>query len=280
MGKKVSITGSEYSDILYPSNTKQSKVFGLGGNDQIGKYGESYGPSSEIPGHEIYGQDGDDRLSAGVSTKYLDGGNGNDQLFLYINTKQRLYGGEGVDSLEIYLSPLSSTSGTDSKKTGKVLIDAGNGDDIIEYRGGVNHRSKTKGNRILGGGGNDTLFINRWHYNDDKTTFDLGIGDDTLKILYVPEAKDILINGGEGYDRIDTGTAWESFWRNLVRVEEYLPGQYALVFANYLDAKGVAYTQTIKVPGFESITDWDSSTGVVKDVPLSNLTNGTPFLGF
>lgn len=119
----------------------------------------------------LIGGAGDDLLSGGGGNDVLDGGRGNDRLF----------GGGGQDQL-------LGGSGDDS-------LNGGRGDDYLEGGPGNDVLVGGAGNDILyGGGGIDQMFG--------------GSGDDTFRITSVCEiGRGEIINGGSGYDRLETAVS-------------------------------------------------------------------------
>ncbi len=140
-------------------NTSLIEIFGQAGKDTI-SVDETNGP---MPATNIFGGDGDDKISGGSGNDMLSGEAGNDTI----------NGGDGNDTI----------TGGD----GNDLILGGNGNDtVIGGRGNDN---------VLLGAGNDTFI---WSPGDGNDTVEGGAGTDTMLFngANANENLNITANGG------------------------------------------------------------------------------------
>lgn len=249
MSKKFKkLVGSEYSDTLTALGNGNSALYGMGGNDLLKQSQESLKYINSM-----YGGSGDDEISFQTNTKVAHGEDGNDRVVGQLASKQKINGGTGDDFIN-----------TDVFYAGKLLknivIDAGDGDDIIDYWN--NSDTKTKNIKVYGGSGNDKFYLRPLRENDN-TYFDLGSGDDTVLVSAVPQSRDMVIYGGDGFDVLDLSGGWDrqNYW-GLTRDAN---GLVSAKWANYVDKNGVRYEQIVRLPGFEAIKI--DSLGVI---PFSN----------
>ena len=178
MSKIKTITGSPFNDILYADRKKVSKVYGLEGNDTItGSF------DGKHKGFFIYGGKGNAKITAsGARRSETYGEEGDDNISAYISSNSRIYGGTGNDL--IWVNIIQSSKGSKD-----IIIDGGDGDDIIDYRGLTSNSaySRTRGKdiNVYGGEGDDTIKISGLRF-DDSTMFHGGKGDDFIDFMEIP----------------------------------------------------------------------------------------------
>lgn len=105
---------------------------------------------------------------------------------------------------------------------------------------------------------------------NDRTSFDLGAGDDSLVVAAIPYSKDVVINGGDGFDILDMTGGWDN--QNYLGLSRDANGTVSAKWANYADKNGVRYVQSLHLPGFEAFRTED--LGLIEfstftDLPLT-----------
>ncbi|MDQ8755944.1 calcium-binding protein [Sphingosinicella sp. LHD-64] len=186
--------GTSGDDFL--SGTNENDIMdGLGGND------------------EIQGRGGNDTINGGTGADVLDGeggddilrgGDDNDRLTSTTGGSDQLYGEGGNDILIMTVRDVAA-----------VLLDGGDGDDVIQAR--------IAAATIGGGAGNDTIYYSGGAFQslagtidagdgDDRITYDspddlftpitLGAGSDTVRMIG-SGARIVDFTAGTGGDRLD-----------------------------------------------------------------------------
>jgi Ca2+-binding RTX toxin-like protein len=147
------VEGSDYADVI-----------------DLGGSGNGYSFSA------IYGMGGDDTLTAGYYTTFIDGGNGNDHIDATASQYvQEIDGGAGND---VIIGP---------ENENLVVINGGDGGDTI-YTNHVAH----------GGAGDDFIYLSYGYYGI------VGTGDDGNDSIIGSDGSD-TISGGAGNDLLDGG---------------------------------------------------------------------------
>jgi len=182
------IKGSRFADRLEASKVQSTKLLGLKGNDTLIAFSDS---KKNI----LDGGLGDDYLISEISTIKAIGGKGNDEIdaFRGIANDAIISGGEGNDYIRLGFRDNSP------RRINGWRINAGSGDDIIEYLGIDNSRS-TSNTKILGGSGDD--YISATISYNDTTKIYAGKGNDNIQLNSVPEARKTFIYGGSGKDTL------------------------------------------------------------------------------
>lgn len=124
---------------------------------------------------------------------FIDGDDGNDNIFGSQDLNDTLNGGNGADSINV---------GFTMMPIGNLTIDGGDGDDVIN--GGSGNDSIDAGNgqdAVAGGDGNDTINGNN---GNDVLTGD--VGDDSI---FGGDGAD-TINGNDGSDMVNGGSGVDS----------------------------------------------------------------------
>lgn len=236
--KTKQIYGGALNDTLYSVSKRKSEVYGLEGDDTI---------FSRIQASDyLYGGADNDTLYGGSFTRLLSGDSGDDIINAVLANDQQVLGGDGNDRIN-YRHQIGSLKKIYESSS---RIDGGNGDDqiSIESTDAAGEKSKLF---VFGGAGDDKLDI-RSHRYDDIFTYDLGAGNDTVSLWKVPEARDVVINGGDGFDVLKPYSYSPNPFDLLSEVRLIEPDTYALVFRAY-QLDGIGYEQIVAVPGFEAI---------------------------
>ena len=205
-------TPSEGRDLLRTTTINET-IRGLGGSDHI---------SSKYTGAKLYGGEGKDWLMTTLEatmdaddttepslTALLDGGNGNDQLFVMAtsssdiyalgpNLEFDLYGGAGSD--EIWIES-SGRSGTQTAKT-----DSGDGDDFVSSTIRSHDDNGATSNSVEAGAGNDIVYaFGQSGFMGGSTNSVWGNdGDDDIEAIIITNEGGGLNEayGGNGADKI------------------------------------------------------------------------------
>lgn len=210
-------------------------AFGGDGNDHI-SVGETTLEGAQAVGHELrgeagndtleggavddwlYGGDGNDSITAGSGSDWVEGGAGDDTIIHTNGTGETDYydGGEGQDRVVVDLSGMEdptafdveidlsntegfmgvvgSTEGQDDLRNIEEIELSGDVDAFVTGSESDNFIQTGGGNdEVSGGGGDDTI--------------NTGAGDDYIDL----EPTNNVVDGGEGYDRInfgDGGSEW------------------------------------------------------------------------
>ena len=212
------VHGSMHDDVLSGSrgvgNKANNKIWGLGGND------------------ELFGDRGDDRLYGGAGDDVLDGGEGNDKLEGGYGADE-LIGGGGADDEASYMHSMmgvtvrlhamqamggdaegdtfgktttASYTVTDEDDGGVIEEVTETVPDIMNLRGSAHDdilAGDSRGNKIWGGGGNDTL------YGGPSGNDDSGNADE----LHGEGGHDRIF-GGRGDDTLYGGAGNDHLWGN------------------------------------------------------------------
>ncbi|HEX8744299.1 MAG TPA: calcium-binding protein [Thermoleophilaceae bacterium] len=171
----------------------------------------------------VAGDEGDDVLTGGPGDEFLQGGDGrddiaggpgDDSIAGDSNTPfaDRLDGGEGTDSLDYDEHPLgvrvdlsdpaapAGAEGEGDVQAGFEETSAGkSGPSVLVGDDGANFlESRGRGSRVVGGGGDDLLYVQR------ASTADGGPGDDRIgsdrsSRVACGKGTDALLSGGGGY---------------------------------------------------------------------------------
>lgn len=255
MGKKMKeIKGGALNDTLYSFIKGKSKVYGLEGDDTLWSRTEA--------SDYLYGGDGNDRLQGSSYSSLLSGGEGDDDINSRLPyRKQVIRGDNGNDDIR-YQHERGSLP---LKGKGMIVIDGGEGNDTIDVSSDGSATRKIKA-VIYAGAGDDNVTIRDFKY-EDRFTYDLGAGDDTLTLWRVPEPKDSIISGGDGFDTIKTNTYNPNLWNYLSEVRAIDASNYALVFRAY-QRDGIGYEQVVKVPGFEAIINNYTKQYLLSDLAM------------
>lgn len=161
----VDVTGGVGDDTIYLSDGAASVAHGGSGDDKI-----VASQAASATGVTIYGDDGNDTISAGTVAITIHGGAGNDTITGSVQD-DTIYGDAGDDTI-------TGNGGND-------FIDGGDGNDTITAGAGNDY--------ILGGKGDDVIFAAS---GDDIV--DAGAGND---VVYGGAGNDLII-GGNDDDRI------------------------------------------------------------------------------
>jgi len=160
--------GQAGNDTLYGAGGADTLLGGAGNDSLVGDIG-----AEEAPGRDsLIGDDGNDTLLGGLENDTLIGGAGDDSIH-----------------------ETTHVSGNDS-------IDLGEGDDRFLSL------SQNDRDIILGGGGNDTVFLNYdQHTGGAGSTIDGGAGDDSLRVAITASqtgrnSADFSLSGGAGNDTL------------------------------------------------------------------------------
>ncbi len=234
------ITGTSGADEIFPG-LGDDVVHAGGGNDVVFAHDASIGAAVNEGNDTIFGDSGDDYLSAypGLGNHSMDGGLGKDSLFAgsgadtllggddddYLSSdgvsgnhsldggagKDALYGGAGRDTL-------LGGSGADTLfgGNGSSVLDGGDDNDLVDARG------RTGNNQLFGGAGADTLNGGNGNdslYGDDGSDqlstqgqsgnhwLDGGANADTL----IGSAGQDTLTGGSGDDSLTGGAGNDVF---------------------------------------------------------------------
>ena len=213
-GKTGAPQGGGYSTFLILQNTNIAAF--------IAENFSGYSPTGAPPADQvIIGTPGPDSLTGGIGNDTISGLGDNDILNGGFGA-DHLIGGEGNDLLEDHWGGDTLEGGNgndillivrdrDHIPTTTVLMDGGDGDDIITFQG---RNGSAGAGSIIGGAGNDviatTLFngaIDAGDGNDQVAlaaasgTVALGAGNDLLTIA-TNSSSDVAIDGGSGNDDI------------------------------------------------------------------------------
>ena len=240
MGTKTKkLLGGPLNDTLYSFAKRKSKVYGLEGDDTLSS-------RTEVSDY-LYGGDGDDRLHGSWYTSLLSGGEGDDFISSKLSCKKQEIRGDNGDDNILYFHGRGTLS---SKGKAMMVVDGGEGNDTISISSDGSATRKDKA-VIYAGAGDDDVSISELLF-EDRYTIDLGPGDDTLILNRVPQPKDSIISGGDGFDTIGSIRTISHIWNYLSEVRPIDASNYALVFRAY-QLDGIGYEQVVKVPGFEAI---------------------------
>lgn len=111
LSSRVALQGNTESNLLV-GNAYGNTLHGGGGNDELLAGGDTYANMDYL-----YGDEGDDVLTAGSGYNTLVGGVGNDQIQVHYGTDMVMYNqGDGVDT--IFVSDLFYSGGTDTLSFG------------------------------------------------------------------------------------------------------------------------------------------------------------------
>ena len=196
---RTSVTGTNGNDtIINDVNATTNTILGGKGDDYIINEGKVY--------DSIFGGAGDDEIinngNIHISTKgTIDGGVGNDTItsegdVIYV------YGGEGNDSITfngnssyIFGDEGNDTITANSNSTIEYGISGGDGDDVINYYGGVKDYSIYGRGGINGNNGDDTINI----YNSANKVN----GEDGNDVIIIHYGNILRgISGGTGNDKL------------------------------------------------------------------------------
>ena len=151
---------SATGDHLYGSSASDT-LTGFGGNDSI------------------YGGAGNDQLSVSGDYNWLDGGDGDDTLFVSEGSNNVLLGGAGNDGLIV------------SGGAGSNVIDGGAGDDVIRLEGGASN-----GSVINVAEGADTVRVNDFGWGHLTIQgFESGVDNLELSLYHMTCVGDLAGNG-------------------------------------------------------------------------------------
>lgn len=174
----------------------------------------------------LCGLGGADLMAGGAGRDYVDGGAGDD-LIMTLGDGDRLYGGEGLDTLGftgtagVTVNLYRGTSGSDISFWQFENVRGAGGADNICGDVGANLIDGGAGNDVLSGfGGNDRLFgadgADILYGNDGADQLFGGAGNDVLRgatqndTLSGDAGNDVL-RGGDGVDRLTGGTGNDCF---------------------------------------------------------------------
>ena len=135
---------------------ERATINALAGNDTIYNYGDSV---------RVYGGDGNDYLSNSGNYSMIDGGAGNDSIYNYNLYYSTIDGGAGADTIYSYYSYSSINGGADADR---ISLDSSS------------YSSSYGKNTVLGGGGNDTVWLNSTTTLGNVYQYASGDGYDTI----------------------------------------------------------------------------------------------------
>jgi Ca2+-binding RTX toxin-like protein len=177
------LTGGAAVDTIYGGSDGDTIDVGAGVNFAQGNKGDDViianGSSAS---NTLLGGQGDDSIAGGSGADFITGDLGNDILDGGLGGNDTLNGAAGDDSI--------------TSHEGAVSIDGGAGADSIDI-------ATTKGARVFGGDGADTIYVHGVQASGSITINGNG-GDDVISALNVggAGASSILISGGQGNDQI------------------------------------------------------------------------------
>ncbi len=200
---RISYRGT-FRDDLFANNTDiDTRVVGLGGNDNITTGGGD---------DRVIGGNGDDIIRTGNGDDYVAGNQGNDQILESGDQgRDRFFGGPGNDVIDsgVGVDFVSGNGGDDIIRlgagndvsfggegndeifagAGRDFVYGGNGDDLINGEAG--------NDRILGQDGDDVIFGG---VNEDSL-----VGGEGADMIFGEAGNDSVV-GGSGDDTLDGGT--------------------------------------------------------------------------
>ncbi len=191
----------------YVATGKGDDFVDLGDGDDI--Y-DGAGSSLNYSGNDtIFGGAGKDIIYAwGGGNKTIDGGLGDDVISVISNDpgvyRDQISGGEGNDKITV------------SASNNIILVDAGTGNDFMDvsgdngtFAGGAgNDDIYAFGGKVLGGTGNDLIFMDTFDASAKPGVVDGGAGDDVICTSFFdfPSTGKSIVYGGAGNDKIFSGT--------------------------------------------------------------------------
>ena len=193
------------------SNSGGHTINGEDGDDEIYAVDDLYARNNILNGGS-----GDDRLEAYGTDHIMDGGTGNDYISVY-GSNNTLNGGDGNDTLKIVSGDNNKLYGGNGADTlyggeGNDYLSGGDGSDKLYGGKGADKLYGGDGaDKLYGGDGKDTLYG-----NGDNDTLYGNAGDDTLygqdgnDSLYGQDGDDTL-SGGEGNDTLNGGAGNDLF---------------------------------------------------------------------
>eukprot|EP00899_Mesostigma_viride_P006494 jgi/Mesvir1/15846/Mv03394-RA.1 len=183
MAYNVVYTGTDEGEfIVAPPGSDNVYIYGLGGDDDLGQYGD--GANAVVSGG-----DGDDfvyRSFGDGANVTLLGDNGNDYLGTYelVADNVTASGGSGHDEIAIF-----HTVGLNA-----LSVSGGDGDDYV-----LVIDAESKDLHVSGGAGNDTIHVDDIEDPGTRVHLDGGEGDDTVG-AYVYRVDGVTMTGGAGDD--------------------------------------------------------------------------------
>lgn len=191
-----SVDAGEGNNLVMDFSGGKTRITTGSGNDTI--------VGSSVTGRYVVDSGaGDDSIELAGNAAYVYAGDGDDELSLATDEVRAAYGGAGNDTLrfeagisvDAKLRPDENgiiDLSTYRPPAGEGIVDGGDGDDVIEFKGNAN-------GTILGGNGNDTI---EDHGSNSSAYIDGGAGDD---LITGGRGGRELIMGGEGNDTIHLG---------------------------------------------------------------------------
>lgn len=175
-------------------------IVGDSGNDTI--YGGNEADT-------LRGLGGNDEIHGGDGNDTIEGGDGNDTLYGDVGN-DTIEGGSGIDTI------YGGIGNDVLSDVGDSTIYGDDGDDTI--RATSTEPGRASGLKVFGGAGNDFI---------EAPTFasvDAGAGDDTVQMSAGASQVPTLLDGGDGYDKLQFGWYGNSGctinWSNVNRFEE------------------------------------------------------------
>lgn len=191
-----SVDAGEGNNLVMDFSGGKTRITTGSGNDTI--------VGSSVTGRYVVDSGaGDDSIELTGNAAYVYAGDGDDVLTLATDVVRAAYGGAGNDTLrfeaginvDAKLRPDENgiiDLNTYRPRAGEGIVDGGDGDDVIEFKGNAN-------GTILGGNGNDTI---EGHGDGSTAYIDGGAGDDLIKGQNLTGGNQLIIGGG-GNDTID-----------------------------------------------------------------------------
>ena len=246
--KSKAIAGSSYADrfILDASNSTAKKVLGHSGDDSFSTRGKVAFNLS------LYGGDGNDKFDSGSAVSDFQGNKGafqknavrmygdagNDRIIDSLGGSHVLSGGEGDDVIAYHING-GRFYGFNKPK---LLVDGGPGNDRISYF----NFPLAKG-IVRGGDGDDLIGIGGKSGGGGIRYFGDN-GDDVFNLRMMTDEKDMIIDGGHGFDEIYISHELQN---RLVRIKE-ASGFTLMTFA-YWQKNGITHESTITLKDIEHI---------------------------
>jgi RHS repeat-associated protein len=248
--------GGVVTDDSISGTVGDDNIFGLGGNDNL----------RGLEGNDtINGGNGDDTITETTAANTIDGGAGNDRLFLSATD---------VGVTVTYTDANNITTSTGDKITGIEFLEftGGTGNDTLNATaatfgiradgrdGDDNLTGGARGDELFGGFGNDTL--------NGGTGFDTLFGDAGDDIINGGAEFDVIrggegndtINGGDDDDQIYETTAANNIDGGAGNDTLYLTATDVGVTVTYTDANNITTSTGDKITGIEFL-DFTGGTG-------------------
>jgi Ca2+-binding RTX toxin-like protein len=189
-------------DNTYTSKTPHEEIWGDGGDDTITASDGGNTINGGLGNDHLNGGDGQDWLSGDEGKDVLHGGNGKDRLYGWVGD-DIVDGGNGNDLIYDWSGDdvLSGGKGNDTLDGGPDddILNGGDGDDIL--KGGYEDSNRPTRNVFIGGGGNDRIYT-----VSGLDEVDAGAGNDLVWFGIWGEAASAPIKGGDGMDKLYVDT--------------------------------------------------------------------------